>query len=108
MKPAAPVTRILTPQSPNPAGREHTAASPIGPAAAAPKVNASHIRPRLRLRSIVTILSRHRAASALVGMLERISWHAPDLLAVLTYHRVAPRSATNFDPGLISATPDEL
>jgi peptidoglycan/xylan/chitin deacetylase (PgdA/CDA1 family) len=44
----------------------------------------------------------------MVGMLERISYQAPYLVPVLTYHRVAPRSATDLDPGLISATPEEL
>lgn len=44
----------------------------------------------------------------MVGLLERSTLPAPESLPVLTYHRVAPRSADHLDPGLISATPEEL
>jgi peptidoglycan/xylan/chitin deacetylase (PgdA/CDA1 family) len=63
---------------------------------------------RSRIRGAVIRLFQHRAGASLVGFLERTTAQAADYLPVLTYHRVAPRSADHLDPGLISATPEEL
>jgi peptidoglycan/xylan/chitin deacetylase (PgdA/CDA1 family) len=58
------------------------------------------------LNLALSIASRSKAVSHLIGMLRRLDDHRPDLLRVLTYHRVdEPDARPDLDPGLISATP---
>ena len=50
--------------------------------------------------------SRSKAVSHLIARLERLDVQRPDLLRVLTYHRIdEPDAQPDLDPGLISATP---
>lgn len=59
-----------------------------------------------RLRSLVRTASGTTAFAALVDGLERLSRWRPEVLAVLTYHRVDdPERCPHLAPGLIGATP---
>lgn len=67
------------------------------------------MRSRTALGELVSFAARTRAFSSLVGLLERVDRCRPDLLSVLTYHRVDdPEGAPELYPGLVSATPDEF
>ncbi|MBA3303015.1 MAG: hypothetical protein H0U26_03995, partial [Acidimicrobiia bacterium] len=64
--------------------------------------------PRLASR-LVGCCARSRSFAAAVGLADRALPARPDLLTVLTYHRVdEPQRRPDLYPGLISATPDEL
>lgn len=52
-------------------------------------------------------VARSRPFSAGLAVLEAVPARRPSL-AVVTYHRIAPRGADPFYPGLVSASPDEL
>jgi peptidoglycan/xylan/chitin deacetylase (PgdA/CDA1 family) len=58
------------------------------------------------LKRIAAATLRGAAASGVLGLLERVTDRGPDLLRVLTYHRIDdPRADSRLYPGLISATP---
>jgi peptidoglycan/xylan/chitin deacetylase (PgdA/CDA1 family) len=62
---------------------------------------------RRALRRIALAATRTRAFDGVVAALERVTRERPDVLAVLTYHRVdVPGRAPLLYPGLISAEPD--
>lgn len=53
--------------------------------------------------------ARSRAFGGLVSALERLDGPRADILAVLTYHRIADRHEDgHLDPALVSATPEEF
>ena len=55
----------------------------------------------------VSVIARSAAFSQFVSLLERLGGERPDLLRVLTYHRVDyPEAHPALDPYLISATPE--
>jgi peptidoglycan/xylan/chitin deacetylase (PgdA/CDA1 family) len=58
---------------------------------------------------LVGCCARSTAFAAAVGVADRTLRARPNLLTVLTYHRVdEPRRRPDLHPGLLSATPDEL
>ena len=60
-------------------------------------------------RTVVARSARSSIASFGIDLLERLMPARRDVLAVLTYHRIAARPAeAGSPPGLISATPDEF
>jgi peptidoglycan/xylan/chitin deacetylase (PgdA/CDA1 family) len=59
--------------------------------------------------AVVRVAGRSAAVAALASALDRTSPSRPDVLAVLTYHRVGtPEESPWLHPGLISATPENF